>query len=138
MQLFATYGLQHARLPCLSLFPGVCLNSCPLSQWYQPTISYSDAPFSSCPQSFPASESFPVSWLFISGDQDTGTLASTSVLPVNIQGWFSLRLTVLISLLSRGLTGVFSSTTVQSHKCFSTLPSLWSSSHICTWLLQKS
>ena len=138
MQLFAIHGLQYARLCCLLLSPRVCLNSCPLSRWCHPTISYSDDPFSSFPQSFPASESFPVSRLFTLGDQDTGALASMSVLPMNIQSWFSLRLTGWISLPSRGLTGGFSSTTVQSHQFFGTLPFLWSSSHIRTWLLQKS
>ena len=103
MQLFAIHGLQYARLCCLLLSPRVCLNSCPLSRWCHPTISYSDAPFSSFPQSFPASESFPVSLLFALGDQDIGALASMSVLPMNIQSWFSLRLTGWISLLSRGL-----------------------------------
>ena len=85
-------GLQHARLPCPSLSLEVCPNSCPLSRWCRPTISSSVTPFSSCPQSFPASGSFPMSWLFTSGGQSTGVSASASVLPVNIQGWFPLGL----------------------------------------------
>ena len=89
------HGLQHARLPCPSLSPAVCTNSCPLSRWCHPAISYSVASFFSCPQSFPASESFPVSWLLAAGGQTIG--ASASVLPMNIQGWFSLGLTGLIS-----------------------------------------
>ena len=83
------HGLQHARLPCPSLSPGICSNSCPLSQWCHPTISSSVTPFS-CLQSSPASEPFSMSWPFISGGQSTGASASASVLPVNIQGWFPL------------------------------------------------
>ena len=97
-----THGLQHTRLPCPSLYPRVCSNSCPSSQWRSPTISSSVVPFSSCLQSFPTSGSFPMSWLFPSGGQSVGV--SASVLPVNIQGWFPLRLTGLISLLSKGLS----------------------------------
>ena len=91
------HELQHARLPCPSLSPGVCSNSCPLSQWCHPTISSSVAPFSSCSQSFTASGSFPMSRLSASGGQSIGSLASTSVLPMNIQDWFPLGLTGLIS-----------------------------------------
>ena len=98
------HGLQHSRLLCPPLSPGVCLNSCPLSRWCYPTISPSVAPFSSCPQSFPASGSFPVSQFFTSGSQSTGASVSASVLPVNIQGWFPLGSTGLISLLSKGLS----------------------------------
>ena len=98
------HGLQHARLPCPSLSPRVCSNSCPLSQWCHPTISSSVVPFSSCPQSFPASGSFPMSQLFPSGGQSIGASASTSVLPMNIQGWFPLGWSGLISLLSKGRT----------------------------------
>ena len=105
----------------------------PLSWWCHPTISTSVIPFSSCLQSFPASRSFPMSQLFTSGDQSIG---ASSVLPMNIQGWFSFRLTGLISLQSKGFSRVFSSTTVQKHQFFSTQPSLWSNSHICTWLLE--
>ena len=107
-------GLQHARLPCPSLSPRGCSNSCPLSWWCQPTISSSVIPFSSCSESFPASESFPVSQLFTSSDQRIG--ASASILSVNIQGWFPLEWTGLISLLSKGLSRVFSSTTVWKHQ----------------------
>ena len=82
------HGVQHARLPCPSLSPGFCSNSCPLSQWCQPIISSSAAPFSSCPQSFPASRSCPMSRLFASSSQNIGASASISVLPMNIQGWF--------------------------------------------------
>ena len=92
--LFTIHGLQHSRLPCPSLSPRVCSNSCPLSQWYHPTISSSVVPFSSCPQSFLASGSFPMTRLFKSGGQSIG--ASASVLPVNIQGWFPLELTDLV------------------------------------------
>ena len=89
-------------------------------------------PFSSCLQSFPASGSFPVTWLLASGGQNIGASASASVRPMNIQGWFPLGLTGLISFLSKGLSRVFSSTTVQKHQFFSAKPSLWSNSHICT------
>ena len=128
---------QHTRLPCPSLSPRVCSNSCPLSWCCPPTISSSVTPFFWCPQSLPASKSFPVSWLFASGGQSIGASASPSVLPMNIQGRFPLGFLGLISLLSRGLAVVFSSTTVQKHQFFSTQPCLWSSSHICTWLLEK-
>ena len=94
------YGLHHVRLLCPSLSPRVCPNSCPLSQWCHQTISCSVAPFSSCPQSFPDSGSFPMNRLFALGGQSTGASSSTSVLPMNIQGWFLLGLTGLISLLS--------------------------------------
>ena len=101
--------MQHARLHCPSLSPWVCSDSCPLSQWCHPTTSSSVSPFSSCCQSFPASGSFTVSWLFASSGQSIGVSASVSVLPVNIQGWFPLGLTGLI-LLSKGFWRVFSST----------------------------
>ena len=94
------HGLQHARLPCPSPTPRACSNSCPFSRWCHPTISSSVVPFSSCPQSFPASGSFPVSQFFTSVGQSTGASASASVLPMNIQDWFPLELTVLTSLLS--------------------------------------
>ena len=129
---------QRTRLPCLSLSLRACSNSCPLSQWCHPTISSSITPFSSCPQSFPASESFPVSQLFTSGGQSTGASASASVLPMNIQGWFSLELTGLIFFLSKEISRVFLSTAVGKHQFFSSQPSLWSISHIHTWLLEKS
>ena len=115
------HGLQHARLLCPSLSPGACSNSCPLSQWCHPTISSSVVPFSSCLQSFPASGSFPMSRLFTSGSRSIRALAS--VLPVNIQGWFPLGLTDLISLLPKWLSRVFSSTTIQKHQFFSAQPS---------------
>ena len=129
--LFDTHGLQHARPPCPSPITGVYSNSSPLSQWCHPTVS----PFSSCPQSCLASGSFPMSQLFTSGGHSIGASASASVFPMNIQGWFPLGLTGFVSLQSKGLSRVFSSTTVQRHQFFSTWPFLWSSSHICTWLL---
>ena len=122
------HGLQHARLLCSSPSPKVFPGSCPLHQWCNPAISSSEALFSFCPQSFPASGTFPMSQLFTLDDQNTGILASALVLPRSIQGQFPLRLTCLISLLSKGLSGIFSSTTVQRHQFFGTLPSLWSSS----------
>ena len=106
------HGLQHARLPCLSVTPGACSNSCPLSRWRHPTIISSVIPFSSCLQSFSASWSFPVSQFFASGGQSTGVSASASVLPMNIADWFPLGLTGLISLQSKWLSRVFSNTTV--------------------------
>jgi len=105
--------------------------------WCHPAISSSDTLFSFCPQSFPGSGTFPVSQLFVSGDQSIGASASASVLPVSIQGWFPLRLTGLISLLSKGFSRVFSSTTVQGHQFFGILPSLQSSSHNRAWPLGK-
>ena len=130
------HGLQHARLPCSSPSPGACSNSCPLSWWWHPTISSSVASFS-CLQFFPASGSFPVSQLFTLGGQSIGVPASASVLPVNIQDWFPLGLTGLIFLQSKELSRVFSNTIVWKHQFFSAQPSLWSSSHIHTWLLEK-
>ena len=106
------HGLQHARLPCPSLTPRVYSNSCPLSMWWHPIISSSVICFSSHLQSFPASVSFPMSQFFSSGGQSIGVSASASVLPMNIQDWFSLGLTGLI-LQSKGLSRVFSNTTVQ-------------------------
>ena len=112
------HGLQHSRIPCSSLSPQVCSNSCPLSWWYHPTISSSVVPFSSCLHSFPASGSFLMRWLFASGGPSFGASISAPVLPMNIQGWFPLELTGLISLQSKGLSGVFSNTTVQKHQFF--------------------
>ena len=126
------HGLQHARLPCPSLSSWVCSNSNPLSRWCHPTISSYVIPFSSRLQSFPASESFPMSRLFPSGDRSIG--ASASVLPVNIQDWFPLGLTGLISVLSKRFSRVFSNTTIWKHEFFGTQPSLWFNSHIHTWL----
>ena len=105
--------LPHARLPCPSLSPGVCSNSCPLSRWCHPIISSSVTPFSSCSQSFLESESFPVSWLFASGGQSTGVSALASFLPKKSQGWSPSEWTGWISLQSKGLSRVFSSTTVR-------------------------
>ena len=127
------HGLQHARLPCPSPTPGACSNSCPLSQWCHPTTSSSVILFF-CPQSFPASVSFPMSQFFTSGGQSIGASASTSVLPMNIQDWFPLGLTGWISLQSKGLSRVFSNTTVQKHQFFGAHFSLYSKSHIHTWL----
>ena len=126
------HEVQHTGLPCPSLSPRACSNSCPLSQWCHPTISSSVTSFSSCLQSFPASQSFPVSQFFAWGGQNIGASASTSVLPMNIQDWFPLELIGLISLLSRGFSRVLSSTTGGKHQFFGTQPSLWSNSHICT------
>ena len=131
------HGLQHARPPCSSPTPGVYTNSCPLSRWCHPTISSSVIPFSSCLQSFPASGSFPVSQLFTSGGQNTGASASASVLPMNIHDWSPLGWTGWISLLSKGLSRVFYNTTVKKHQFFGVQLSLWSNSHIHTWLLEK-
>ena len=111
------HELQHTRLPCPSPPPGVCSNSCPLSQWCHPPISFSVVPVSSFPQSFPASGSFPMGWLFTSDGQSIRASASASVPPMNIQDWFPLGLTSLISLLSKGLSRVFSSTTVPPLVC---------------------
>ena len=129
------HGLQHARLFSPSPSPGVCSNSRPLSQWCYLAISSSAAIFSFCLQSFPASGSFPMSWLFASGGQSTRALAS--ILPMNIQGWFPLGWTGLISLLSKELSVVFSSITVWKHQFFDPQPSLWSNTHIHTWILEK-
>ena len=118
------HGLQHARPPCPSPIPGVYSNSCPLSQWCHPTVSSSVVPFSSCLQSFTASGSFPMSWFFSSGGQSIGVSASASVLPMNIQDWFPLGWTGWISLQSKGLSRVFSNTTVQKHQFFGTQLSL--------------
>ena len=112
------HGLQHARPPCPSPTPRVYSNSCPSSWWCHPTISTSGIPFSSCLQSFPASGSFLVSQLFASGGQSIGVSASVSVLPVNIEDWFPLGWTGWIFLQSKGLSRVFSNTTVQKHQFF--------------------
>ena len=128
------HGLPNARLPCRSPSPRVCSNLCPLSRWCHPTISSSAAHFS-CPQSYPAAGSFPVSQLFTSGGQSIG--ASASVLPMYTQGWFPLGLAGLISFLSKGLSRVFFNTTVCKHQFFGVQPYFWSNSHIRTWLLEK-
>ena len=121
---------QHARPPYPSPTPGVHPNSCALSWWCHPAISSSVVPFSSCPQSLPASRSFPMSQLFAWGGQSIRVLASASVLPMNIQDWSPLGWTGWISLQSKGLSRVFSSTTVQKHQFFGTQPSSQSNSHI--------
>ena len=131
------HRLRHSRIPCPSLSSRVCSNSCPLNWWCHPTVSSSVTPFSFCPQSFPASGAFLVSWLFASGGPSIGVSASASVLSMNIQDWFPLRLIGLISLLSKGLSRVFSNTTVQKHQFFSTQPSSQPNSHIHTWSQQK-
>ena len=131
------HGLKHARLPCPSPTPGACSDSYPSCWWCQPTISSSVVSFSSCRQSFSASGSFPERQFFTSGDQSIGISASASVLPMNIQDWFPLGLVWLISLKSKGISNVFSNTTVQKHQFFGAQLSLWSNSHIHTWLLEK-
>jgi len=131
------HGLQHTRLPCPSPTHEACSNSCPSSQWCHPIISSPVGPFSSCPQAFPASQSFPMSQFFASGGQSIGASALASVLPMNIQDWSPLGWTGWITLQSKGHSRVFSNTTVQKHQFFSTQPSLWSNSHIHTWLLEK-
>ena len=129
---------QHARLPCPSPTPGVYPNSCPSSRWCHPAISSSVIPFSSCPQSLPASRSFPMSQLFAWGDQSIGVSVSASVLPMNTQDWSPLGWTGWISLQFNGLARVFSNTTVQKHQFFSAQLSSQSNSHIHTWPLEKS
>ena len=131
------HGPQHARPPCPSPTPGVYSNSSPSSQWCHPTISSSVVPFSSCLQSFPASGSFQLSQLFTLGGQSIGVSASKSVLPMNTQDWSPLGWTGWISLQSKGLSRVFSNTTVQKHQFFSTQLSSQSNSHIHTWPLEK-
>ena len=136
VRLFATHGLQHARPPCPSPTPGVHSNSCPLSQWCHPTISYSADPFS-CLQSFPASGSFPISIFFSSGSQSIGVSASASALPMNTQDWSPSEWTGWISLQSKGLSRVFSNTTVQKHQFFAAQLSSQSNCHIHTWPQEK-
>ena len=132
------HGLKHARPPCPSTTPRVYPNSSPLSRWCHATILSSVIPLSSCPLSFPASRSFQMSQLFTSGGQSTGVSASTSVLPMNAQDWSPLGWTGWISLQSKGLSRVFSNTTVQKHQFFSAQLSSQSKSHIHTWPLEKS
>ena len=128
---------QHARPPCPSPTPGIHPNSCSSCLWSHPAISSSVIPFFSCPQSLPASGSFPMSQLFAWGGQSTGVSASASFLPKNTQGWFPLEWTGWISLQSKGLSRVFSSTIVQKHQFFGTQLSSQSNSHIHTWPLEK-
>ena len=132
-----SHGLEHARLPCPSPTPRACSNACLSRRRCHQTISSSVVPFSYCLQSFPASGSFPMSQFFTSGGQSIGASASVSVLLMNIQDWFPLRLIGWISLQFKGLSRVFSNTTVQNHQFFGAWLSLWSNSHILTWLLEK-
>ena len=127
-----SYWLQHSRLPCPSPTLGVYSNSCSLIRWCHEIISSSVIPFSSCPQSFPASGSFQMSQLFVSGGQSIRVSASTLVLPMNIQDWFPLGWTGWISLQSKWPSRVFSNTTVQKHQFFGAQPSSQSNSHIHT------
>ena len=131
------HELQHARPPCPSPTPGVHSNSRPSSRWCHPAISSSVVPFSSCPQSLPESESFPMSQPFAWGGQSTRVSALASFLPKNTQGWFPLEWTGWISLQSKGLSRVFSNTTVQKHQFLSAQLSSQSNSHIHTWPLEK-
>ena len=137
VQLCPTLCNPMDSLPCPSPTPGVCSNSCPLSRWCHPTISSSVVPFSSRLQSFPASGPLPMSQFFTSGGQSIGASTSASVLPMNIQDWSPLGWTGWISLQSERLSRVFSNTTVQKHQLFGSQSSLWSNSHIHTWLLEK-
>ena len=131
------HGLLHPRLPCPSATPGVCSNSCLSSWWCHVTISSSVISSFFCLQSFLASGSLPMSWLFTSCDQNIGASYAASILPMNIQDWFPLGLTDLICLYSKGISRVFFNTTVQRHQFFGTQPSLWSNYHILTRLLEK-
>ena len=131
------HGLQHTKTCCPSPTPRVDSNSCPLSQWCHPAISSSVIPFFSCPQSLPASESFPISQFFAWGDQGTGVSALASFLPKKSQGWSPSEWTGWISLQSKGLSRVFSNTTVQNHQVFGAHLSSQSNSHIHTWPLEK-
>ena len=132
-----THELQHARPPSPSPTPGVHSDSCPSSPWCHPAISFSAIPFSSCPQSLPASESFPMSQLLAWGGQSTGVSALASFLPKDTQDWSPLEWTGWISLQSRGLSRVFSNITVQKHQFFIAQPSSQSNSHIHTWPQEK-
>ena len=131
------HELQHARPPCPSPTPGVHSDSSPLSQWCHPAIPSSVVPFYSCPQSLPASESIPMSQFFAWGGQKTGVSALASFLPKNTQDWSHLEWTSWISLQSKGLSRVFSNTTVQKHQFFGAQPSSQSNSHIHTWPQEK-
>ena len=131
------HGLQHARPPCPSPMARACWNSCRLSVWCHPTISSSVTLFSSSLQSFPASGSFPMSQFFTLGGQSIGVSASASVLPMNIQDWFLLGLTGWISLQSKGLSRVFSNTTVQKHQLFGIHSPFFIVQLSHTWLLKK-
>ena len=137
VQIFVTPWTAACTAPCLSPTLGVYSNSYPFSQSCHPTISFSVIPFSSHLQSSPASGSFLMSQFFSSGGQNIGVSPSASVLPMNIQDWYPLGLTGLISLQAKGLARVFSNTTTGKHQFFSTQSSLWSNSHIHTWLMGK-
>ena len=131
-----SHGLQHARLPCPSSTPRACSNSCPPSQWCHPTIS-SSRPLLLWPSVLPSIKMFAMHEFFASDGQNIGASASASVLPMNIQDWFPLGWSGVISLQSKRLSRVFSSITVQKHQFFDIQPSLWFNSHIHTWLLEK-
>ena len=133
-----THGLYHARPSCPSPTPEASSSSCPSSWWCHPTISSSIVLFSSCLQSFKATGSFLISQFFTSVGQSIGSSGSASVLPMNIQDWFSLGLAGWISLQSKGLSRVLSNTTVQNHQFFIAHHSLWCNCHIHTWQLEKS
>ena len=133
---FLSHGLQHARLPCLSPTPGACSNTCPSSRWCHPAISSPVVPFS-CPQFLPASESFPMSQLFAWGGQSTGVSALASFLPKNTQDWSPLEWTGWIDLLSKELSRVLFTTTVQKHQFFGTQLFSQSNSQIHTWPQEK-
>ena len=135
--LFATPWTAAHQPPCPSPTPGVHPNPYPLSQWCHPTISSSVVPFYSCPQSFPASEPFQMSQLFASGSQSIGASASASILPMNIQDWFPLGWSCWISFKLKGLSRIFSNTTVQKHQFFGFQLSSQSNSHNHTWPLEK-
>ena len=137
VRLFATHESQHARPPCPSPTPRIHSDPCPWSQWCHPAISSSVIPFSSCPQSLPASESFPMSQPFAWGGQSTEVSASASFPPKKSQGWSPSERIGWISLPSKGLSRVFSNTTVQKHQFFSFQPSSQSKSCIHTWPLEK-
>ena len=132
-----SHGMQYAMLPCPSPTPRACSNSCPSSWWCHPTIYSCVVPFSSHLETFPTSGSFQMSQLFISSGQSIRVSASTSVPPVNTQDWVPSEWTGWISLQSKGLSIVFSNTTVQNHQLFGAQLSLWSSSHIHTWPQEK-
>ena len=135
---FRPHESQHARPHCPAPTPRVHSNSCPSSPWCHPAISSSVVPISSCPQSLPASESFPMSQLFAWGGQSSGVSALASFLPKKSQGWSPLEWTGWISLQSKGFSRVFSNTTVQKHQFFGAQPSSQSNSHIHTWPQEKS
>ena len=132
------HGLQHAKLPCPSPAPWACSNSCSTNWWWHASMASSIVPFASYLQSFPALGFFSNELVFCIRWPKDWSWAFASVLPMNINGWFPLGLTGLISLLFKGFSRIFSNTTVQKHQFFGTQPSLWSNSHICTWLLEKN